>query len=80
MVPAFSLCRMELIRHAWANSSWRAFMARMHPHDCGVRSIFFIIFIDPIFTVFVAPLFTKLFDSWFHYNLPACLSHACNAD
>jgi len=33
-----------------------------------------------MFTVFVAPLFTKLFDGWFHYNLAACLSHACNAD
>jgi hypothetical protein len=42
--------------------------------------LFFSIFVDPKFTVFVAPLFTKLFDSWFHYNLAACLSHACNAD
>ena len=41
---------------------------------------FFIIFIDLKFTVFVAPLFTKLFDSWLRYNLAACLSHACNAD
>jgi hypothetical protein len=33
-----------------------------------------------MFTVFVAPLFTKLLDSGFRYNLAACLSHACNAD
>jgi hypothetical protein len=52
----------------------------MHPHDPGVRKAFFIVFIDPKFTVFVAPLFTKLFDSGFHCNLAACLSHACNAD
>jgi hypothetical protein len=33
-----------------------------------------------MFTVFVAPLFTKLFDRTFRDNLAACLSHACNAD
>ena len=41
---------------------------------------FFSIFIDRMFTVFVAPLFTKLFDRGNYYNPAACLSHACNAD
>jgi len=33
-----------------------------------------------MFTVFVAPLFTKLSDGGFRYNLAGCLSHICNAD
>jgi hypothetical protein len=42
--------------------------------------LFFGVSIDPKFTVFIAPLFTTLFDGWFHCDLAACLSHACNAD
>jgi len=44
-----------------------------------IRSNFFITFVDLKFTVFVTPLFTKPFDRAGRHNLPACLSHLCNA-
>jgi hypothetical protein len=46
----------------------------------GVCKTFFNIFVDPKFTAFLTPLFTKLFDRGFPRNLAACVSYACNAD
>jgi hypothetical protein len=51
----------------------------VHPHDSGADNTLFNIFVDLKFTVFVTPLFTKPFDRAGRHNLPACLSHVCNA-
>jgi len=74
----FSLWREEFIPHRPANSAERVRPAteRSQPRT----KTFFSVLIDRMFTVFVAPLFTKLFDRRFRDNLAACLSHACNAD
>jgi hypothetical protein len=78
MLPAFFHVVDEL-RVARRPSIAACVRTDAHPHDSRARKIFFSIFIDRMFTLFVAALFTKLFDWGNCCNLAACLSHACNA-